>query len=162
MIKLYQSTVNHQSAIKAGCVKPHQSTATPQSATERPHIKEQQSEPSLCSECPTLPTFQLSLALLQPLLKEPNSILLHPTLPSKLPSPLVLNLAHSGSSGIITNSLTHMPSTISGTASLTTAPTTIPTKTCLTHPSMPQPNLPQQVQALPGPLVLLATSCFQS
>ena len=74
--------------------------------------------------------------------------------------PLSHVLTVSSTSG--TSSAPSMSLSIVGTASSTTAPFTIATETCPTPPSMPPTNPPITVPPLPGSLVVLATSPFQS
>src|SRR6266436_2302088 len=66
------------------------------------------------------------------------------------------------SSASATSSTQNTSLTIAGIASSATVPSTIPTEACPMPQSMPQSNPPPTARPLPGSLVVLATSPFQS
>ncbi len=149
LIKLYQSTAGHQSSIKVRCVKLYQSTGISQSAAKTRCLKEQWPILQSFTKCPVLPASQSLHKSLQLFSRKPNLTSPPCSLLSKLLLLLASNLAPFTSSGIITNSPTHMLPHTAGIVSSTTAPTIIPTRICQIMPSMPLLN------PLPTPLVPL-------
>src|SRR6266403_2592687 len=153
-MKHYQSAARHQSAIK---LMSYQPTGKEQSATKTEGIKRAQPTLQSCIECPTIFPVSLSNASLKTFLS--NS-----SLPSNAPSTTLipLNPVLTVSSVFGTSSAPSMSLSIAGTASSTISPFTISTETCPTPQSMPPPNPPPTAPPLPGSLVLVASSPFQS
>ncbi len=148
-----QSAAKAQSAIKTS----YQSTRREQLATRTKGLKETQPTLQKPIECLTIfPTSPSNNSL--------KTFLLNSSLPSNIPNttstPLSLALTASSASG--TSSALNMSSNIAGTVNSTTAPFTTATEACPTAPSMPPTSPLTTAHPLPGSLVLVALSPFQS
>src|SRR6266403_356870 len=126
---------------------------------DAPHhkLKEKRLAPEKHIECLTIFPASLSNNSLKTFLS--NS-----SLPSKDPSTTLTppNPTLTVSSASDISSVPSTSSNTAGIASSTTAPSTIATEACLPAPSMPPMNPPPTAHPLPGSLVLVATSPFQS
>src|SRR6266436_6018849 len=120
-------------------------------------LKGEQSASEKHIECPTIFPASLSNASLR---TSPSNNSLPSNVPSTTLIPLSLILTASSSSSI--SSVLRTSPNIAGTANSTTAPFTIATEACPTPPSMPPTNPPPTAPPLPGSLVLVASSPFQS
>src|SRR6266403_486399 len=145
---------HYQSAIK---VISYRSAGEEQSAIEMRELKGMQSTLKNYIECPTIFPASLLNASLKTFLSKSS-------LPSNTPSTTLTPLSPVplASSTSATNLTQNTLLTITGTASSATVPSTTPIEACPTSRSMPQSNPPPTVLPLPGSLVVLATSPFQS
>src|SRR6266436_3597460 len=148
------STVTHQSAQQ---INPYQSTKEEQSAVKMKRIKGGRSTLKKHIECLTISPTSLSNNSLR---TSPSNNSLLSNVPSTTLIPLSLILTASSDSS--TSSAPSTSLNTAGIASLTTAPFTTAIKTCPPAPSMPPTNPPTTAHPLPGSLVLVATSPFQS
>ncbi len=164
LVKHYHSAAKDQSAVHSAAkdqsaprVIPYQSMKEKQSATGMTGIKGGRLALKESIECltifPTSPSNnsqKTSLSNNSPLSNVPSTTL------------IPLNHVLTVFSGSDTSSALHMSPNTAGIASSTTAPSTTHTEACLPAPLMPQMNPPPTAHPLPGSLVLVATSPFQT
>src|SRR6266478_2264126 len=164
LVKHYHSAAKDQSAVhstvkdqSAPQTNPYQSMKEDQSATGMRSIKRKQSALKKCIKCLTIFPASLSNNSLRTFLSNsslPSNVL------STISTPLNPALTVSSTSG--TSSALSTSLNTAGTANSTIAPFTTAIEGCPPALSMPQTNPPPTAHPLPGSLVLVATSPFQS
>src|SRR6266478_10200946 len=164
LLKHYHSAAKDQSAVRSAAADqsalqtiPYQSTKEEHPATRTKEIKG--GRPALKKHIKCLTIFPASLSN-----NSPKTSLSNNSLPSNAPSTTLipLSLVLTASSVSDTSSTPSTSSNTVGIASSTTAPFTTTIETCPPAPSMPPTNPPTTAHPLPGSLVLVATSPFQS
>src|SRR6266478_4390040 len=164
LVKHYHSAAKDQSAVHSAVkdqsdtqIIPYQSTREEQSATRTKELKGERSALRKRIECLMIFPASLSNAFQRTSLSTSS-------LPSNAPSMTLipLNCVLTAFSDSGTSSVPRTLLNTVGTASSTIAPFTIATEACPPAPSMPPMNPPPIAHPLPGSLVLVATSPFQS
>src|SRR6266403_235282 len=164
LVKRYHSTAKDQSSARsavkdqsAPSIAPYQSLIEEQSATGTKRIKE--GRPALGKSIECLTIFPASLSN-----NSLKTFLSNSSLPSNVPSTIStpLNPVLTASSVSDISSAPRTSLNIAGIASLTTAPSTTAIEECPPGRSMPLTNPLPTAHPLPGPLVLVATSPFQT